>query len=181
MAFGDSLVLYIIRIQAYNKGFSTAVSWFQPYLPLGVFLCVMFIHLRYVCDASSSWKPTYVIKLDAQRWNSNRLTFRPLLDLEIDSFFFPFYFLQVSSPPCGPLRVGVAQMTTVSANSICTCTSVSRRHDVLWFGKESRFPLLCSFSLQVIFFSEQPFLWKLFDIRFSYRHCTFSRVCLLVN
>ena len=105
----------------------------------------------------SSWKPTYVIKLDAQRWNSNRLTFRPLLDLEIDSFFFPFYFLQVSSPPCGPLRVGVAQMTTVSANSICTCTSVSRRHDVLWFGKKSRFPLLCSFSLQFIFFQNSRF------------------------
>ena len=115
----------------------------------------------------SSWKPSYAIKLHAQRWNSNRLTFRPLLDLEIDSFFFPFYFLQVH----GPLRVGVAQMTTVSANSICTCTSV---HDVLWFGKKSRFPLLCSFSLQVIFFSEQPFLWKLFDIRFSYTDTVLS-------
>ena len=124
----------------------------------------------------SSWKPTYVIKLDAQRWNSNRLTFRPLLDLEIDSFFFPFYFLQVSSPPYAP------QMMTVSANSICTCTSVPCRHGVFCFGKNGRFPLLCSFSLQVIFFSsEQPFLWELFHIRFSYRHCTFSRVCLVAK
>ena len=26
----------------------------------------------------------------------------------------------------------------------------------------------------------QPFLGKLFDIRFSYKHCNFSRACLLV-
>ena len=36
-------------------------------------------------------------------------------------------------------------------------------------------PLHCSFSLQLIFFQ------NIFDIRFSYKHCNFSHVCLLVK
>ena len=42
-------------------------------------------------------------------------------------------------------------------------------------------PLFCSFSLQVIFFSRTAVLRKLFSIRFSYKHCNFSHVCLLVK
>ena len=42
-------------------------------------------------------------------------------------------------------------------------------------------PLLCSFSLQVIFMVRTAVLRKLFDIRFSYKHCNFSRVCLFVK
>ena len=42
-------------------------------------------------------------------------------------------------------------------------------------------PLLCSFSLQLILFFRTAVLWKLFDIRFSYKYCNFSHVCLLVK
>ena len=42
-------------------------------------------------------------------------------------------------------------------------------------------PLLCSFSLQLIFLFRTVVLRKLFDIRFSYKHCNFSRRCLLVK
>ena len=42
-------------------------------------------------------------------------------------------------------------------------------------------PLLCSFSLQFIFFFRTAVLRKLFDIRISYKHCNFSRGCLLVK
>ena len=42
-------------------------------------------------------------------------------------------------------------------------------------------PLLCSFSLQLIFFFRKADLRKVFDIRFSYKHCNFSHVCLLVK
>ena len=41
--------------------------------------------------------------------------------------------------------------------------------------------MLCSFSLQLIFFFRTAVLRKLFDIRFSYKHCNFSHVCLLVK
>ena len=41
--------------------------------------------------------------------------------------------------------------------------------------------MLCSFSVQFIFFSEQRFYGKLFDIRFSYKHCNFSGFCPLVK
>ena len=42
-------------------------------------------------------------------------------------------------------------------------------------------PLLCSFSLQLIIFFWTAVLGKLFDVRFSYKHCNFSHVCLLVK
>ena len=45
-------------------------------------------------------------------------------------------------------------------------------------------PLLRSFSLQLTFFQNSRFTEtrrKLFDIRFSYKHCNFSHVCLLVK
>ena len=38
-----------------------------------------------------------------------------------------------------------------------------------------------AFSLQIIFFFRTAVLQKLFDIRFSYNYCNFSRVCLLVK
>ena len=38
-----------------------------------------------------------------------------------------------------------------------------------------------SFTLQLIFFVRTAVLRKLFDIRFSYRHCNFSSVCPLVK
>ena len=41
-------------------------------------------------------------------------------------------------------------------------------------------PLLCSFSTIDVFF-RTAVLWKLFDIRFSYKHCNFSHVCLLIK
>ena len=41
--------------------------------------------------------------------------------------------------------------------------------------------MLCSFSLQLIFFFRTAILQKLFDIRFSYKHCNFSNVCLLIK
>ena len=41
-------------------------------------------------------------------------------------------------------------------------------------------PLLCSFTTIYIFFSKAV-LRKLFDIWFSYKHCSFSQVCLLVK
>ena len=41
--------------------------------------------------------------------------------------------------------------------------------------------MLCSFSLQLIFLLRTAVLRKLFDIRFSYKHCNFSHVCLLVK
>ena len=50
-----------------------------------------------------------------------------------------------------------------------------------WELKNTNNPLLCSFSLQIIFFFRSAVLQKLFDIRFSYKHCNFSRVCLLVK
>ena len=31
------------------------------------------------------------------------------------------------------------------------------------------------------YFFRTAVLWKLFDIRFSYKHCNFSQVCLLVK
>ena len=31
------------------------------------------------------------------------------------------------------------------------------------------------------YFVRTAILWKLFNIRFSYKHCNFSRVCLLVK
>ena len=42
-------------------------------------------------------------------------------------------------------------------------------------------PLLCSLSLQLIFFFKTAVLRKLFEIRFSYKHCNFSHVCLVVK
>ena len=42
-------------------------------------------------------------------------------------------------------------------------------------------PLLCGFSLQLTVFFRTAVLRKLFDIRFSYKHCNFSHVCLLVK
>ena len=42
-------------------------------------------------------------------------------------------------------------------------------------------PSLCSFGLQLIFFFRKAVLRKLVDIRFSYKHCNFSHVCLLVK
>ena len=41
-------------------------------------------------------------------------------------------------------------------------------------------PLLCSFSTIDVFF-RTAVLWKLFNIRFSYKHCNFSHVCLLIK
>ena len=41
-------------------------------------------------------------------------------------------------------------------------------------------PLLCSFSTIDVFF-RTAVLWKSFDIRFSYKHCNFSHVCLLIK
>ena len=43
--------------------------------------------------------------------------------------------------------------------------------------------ILCCVALvySSYFFSEQPFYGKLFDIRFSYKHCNFSSACLLVK
>ena len=42
-----------------------------------------------------------------------------------------------------------------------------------------------SFALQLQFtidiFFRTAVLWKLFDIRFSYKHCNFSHICLLVK
>ena len=55
-------------------------------------------------------------------------------------------------------------LSTVTAPKIC------------WLN-----PLLCSFSLQFIFFSRTAVLQKLFDIGFSYKHCNYSRVCILVK
>ena len=42
-------------------------------------------------------------------------------------------------------------------------------------------PCKWGFSLQFIFFFRTAVLRQLFDIRFSYKHCNFSRVCLLVK
>ena len=39
---------------------------------------------------------------------------------------------------------------------------------------------MCSFSLHLIFFFRTAVLRKLFHIRFSYKHCNFSQVCLHV-
>ena len=48
-----------------------------------------------------------------------------------------------------------------------------------WNNKNS---LLCGLSLQFIFFFRTGvFKTKLFDIRFSYKRCNFSRGCLLVK
>ena len=41
------------------------------------------------------------------------------------------------------------------------------------------FALLLSFTIDILF--RTAILWKLFDIRFSYNHCNFSCVCLLVK
>ena len=52
-------------------------------------------------------------------------------------------------------------------------------------GKPPKISLAQSFVLQLQFTSHNLFrtvvLRKLFDIRFSYKHCNFSHVCLLVN
>ena len=42
-------------------------------------------------------------------------------------------------------------------------------------------PLLCSFSLPLIFFFRTAILGESFDIRFSEKHCKFSHVCLFVK
>ena len=41
--------------------------------------------------------------------------------------------------------------------------------------------MLCTFSFIIDTFVRTAVLSKLFDTRFSYKHCNFSRVCLLVK
>ena len=106
-------------------------------------------------------------------------------------------------PMVSSLQSGLAPYFPISKLVMCTCGqkayTANHHCDLSFFVRkndsdnltlipDARRPQFFSveslgvklqFTIDIFF--RTAILWKLFDIRFSYKHCNFSRICLLVK